>query len=94
MSADTFCFGFSYLMLFMGFYFKVKEQYLLWQGDQLKEEASSSLETPQIIKELKEKKVFESEEFIELSERLAEAINNKNFCFIFSAFTHFLGFIS
>jgi len=90
MGADTFCFGFSYLMLFMGFYFKVKEQYLLWQGDQLKEEASSSLETPQILKE----KVFESEEFIELSERLAEAINNKNFCFIFSAFTHFLGFIS
>jgi len=90
MGADTFCFGFSYLMLFMGFYFKVKEQYLLWQGDQLKEEASSSLETPQILKE----KVFESEEFIELSERLASAINNKNFCFIFSAFTHFLGFIS
>lgn len=90
MGADTFCFGFSYLMLFMGFYFKVKEQYLLWQGDQLKEEASSSLETPQILKE----KVFESEEFIELSERLAMAINNKKFCFFFSAFTHFLGFLS
>jgi transposase len=105
MNADTFCFGVSYLMLFMGFYFKVKEQYLLWEAKEslkvflkdTKIEISSAFseeKMPQIIKEIKEQHGYEDEKFVSLGKRKADAKNNKNFYFLFSAFTHVLGFIS
>ena len=105
MGADTFSFGVSYVMLFVGFYFKSAEQDFAEQAREAlrvflkdKKIGDSPIlvkeDAIEVIEEIKKGFDYQTEEFIELGKLKKNAKHNKQFCFVFSLATHILGFIS